>query len=104
VKKPSKVTELNMNFVLLIHVWNIVTRDGDVDMETNVVGKVGVYLIFLFDDRGDVMNILMQVVAILSQELDMIHLVMVVIFISNNVINHLVGWDVDGVRRDVNGV
>jgi hypothetical protein len=50
------------------------------------------------------MNILMQVVAILSQELDMIRLVMVVVFISNNVINHSVGWDVDGVRRDVNGV
>ena len=87
-----------MNFVLLIHVWkNIVTRDGDVDMETNVVGKVGVYLIFLFDVGGDVMNILMQVVAILSQELDMIRLVMVVVFISNNVINHSVGWDVNGV-------
>jgi hypothetical protein len=94
-----------MNVVLLIHVWNIVTRDGDVDMETNVVGKVGVYLIFLFlDYRGDVINILMQVVAILFQELDMIRLVMVVVFISNNVINHSVGWDVDGVRRDVNGV
>jgi hypothetical protein len=46
----------------------------------------------------------MQVVAILFQELDMIRLVMVVVFISNNVINHSVGWDVDGVRRDVNGV